>query len=114
MSEQVSSPNTATGNTQYFSLEHQWNLPDRLPARLESEYGYVSGGRPFVSTRDELIALVQRGQPLTFVGRPTVLNRYTRRLFRSCSTLCVRINGGRVETLFWGPPGSLSLRSLLR
>jgi membrane associated rhomboid family serine protease len=70
MSEEVSSPNMATDNTQFVSREHQWDLPDTLPVKLESAYGYVCGKRGFVSTRDDLIALVRRGQPLSLVWTP--------------------------------------------
>src|SRR5690349_5344090 len=70
MSEEVSSPNTAIGNTQFVAHEHQWDLTRKLPAKLESDYGYICGDRAFVSTRDGLSALVQRGQPLSLVWTP--------------------------------------------
>ena len=72
MSEEVSAHNTSTLNTQLSSPhQHQWDLPDVLPAKLEGvKYGYVSGGRSFASTREHLIGLVQRGQNISFVWTP--------------------------------------------
>ena len=51
--------------------QHQWDLPEVLAAKLEgSEYGYISGGRAFASTREELIGLVQHQENLRFVWTP--------------------------------------------
>jgi rhomboid protease GluP len=48
-----------------------WDLPNLLTPKLEGvEYGYVCGGRAFASTREELIDLVQRDQPISFVWTP--------------------------------------------
>ena len=69
MSEQVSSP---SASTQLSSLQQQqWEFPDVPPPKLEGvEYGYVSGGRAFPSTREDLIDLVQTDENLNFVWTP--------------------------------------------
>ena len=72
MSEQVSSPSATIGSTQPSLLQqHQWDLRNVLPAKLEgSEYGYISGDRAFASTREGLIGLVQVGANISFVWTP--------------------------------------------
>jgi membrane associated rhomboid family serine protease len=103
MSEEVSSPNSATSNTRFIPGEHQWDLPDKHPVKLDSEYGYVCGARAFVSTRDELIALVKRGQPLKFVWTPdTPEPVYPEMVAFLLDALRANQRRSGRNTMFWG------------